>query len=165
VSGDPSMVWALALADGLDGGRALALPAALEDIEHRAEFIDKINDLLMTGSDSAAQLRSLGKRLRYLGDASVDAMPEVSDALDRVAIVLRLWAGCLSAAKTIAEATRSGPNAAEDRARLFPGIDATAARDALFRAGVEAAPSFKRRLGQSYFLDGVPDDSPVRKYE
>jgi hypothetical protein len=78
-------------------------------------------------------------------------MPTVSDPLDRIAIALRLWAGCLAAAKTIADATRSG-------------IDATAANDGLFRAGVEAARMFKRLRGQPFFLDGVPERSAVRRY-
>ena len=158
------MQYALWLGQGLAEGKAQPLPETLTDVERRAEFVSDIDDLLMPGDNPAAQLQGLGRRLRYLAEASEEAMPEVSDPLDRIAIALRLWAGCLGAAKTIADVTMSGPNSPEDRARLFPGIDGAAAQDDLFRAGVEAAPAFKRRRGQPYYLDGVPDDSPVRRY-
>jgi hypothetical protein len=164
VVGDPNMQYALWLAQGLADGRDLELPKALADVEPRAEFLAQIDNLLMAGNDPATQLTNLGRRLRYLAETSASAMRDVPDPLDRIAIALRLWAGCLGAAKTIADATMSGPNSAEERARLFPSIDATAAQDELFCAGVEAAPVFKRLRGQPYFLDGVPDESPVRRH-
>jgi hypothetical protein len=47
---------------------------------------------------------------------------------------------------------------------MFAMIDNLAADDALFCAGVEAAPAFKTNRQQSYSLDGVPDISPVRRH-
>ncbi len=161
---DPNMNFALWLGQGIAGGRPLTLPAKLAGVEQRASFLVRIDGLLMPGSDPASQVTGLGQRIRYLADASVADMPDVPDPLDRVAIALRLWAGCLSAAKTISDATLSGPNSAADRARLFPSIDGVAQQDVLFRAGVEAAPIFKRLRNQPYFLDGVPAESPVRRY-
>jgi hypothetical protein len=164
MAGDPNMNFALWLGQGIAGGRPLTLPAKLAGVEQRASFLVSIDGLLMPGSDPASQVTGLGQRIRFLADASVADMPDTPDPLDRVAIALRLWAGCLSAAKTISDATLSGPNSAADRARLFPGIDGIAQQDALFRAGVEAAPIFKRLRNQPYFLDGVPARSPVRRY-
>jgi hypothetical protein len=161
---DPNMYHALWLGQGLADGKVLARPKMLTDVDRRAEFIADIDDLFMPGDTPAAQLIGLGKRLRYLAEASAATMPDVSDPLDRIAIALRLWAGCLGAAKTIADVTMSGPNTPEDRARRFPAIDATAAQDDLFCAGVEAAPAFKSLRGQPYYLDGVPDESPVRRH-
>src|SRR5437867_8358895 len=114
------MNYALWLAHGIGHGKALAMPATLADVERRAKFLDEIDDLLITGSDPASQARSLGRRLRYLATASADEMRDVPDPLDRIAIALRLWAGCLSAAKTLAAETRSGANSTDERESLFP---------------------------------------------
>lgn len=43
---------------------------------------------------------------------------DVPDDFARVAMALRLWAGCLLAAKTITFDTRSGPNTLEMRGQL-----------------------------------------------
>jgi hypothetical protein len=91
-------------------------------------------------------------------------MPNIVDSLERLSITLRVWAGCLAAAKAIADETLSGPNTTAVRVELFGWIDPSAATDALFRSGVEAAPAFKTLRGESYWLDGVPDASPVRRH-
>lgn len=84
--------------------------------------------------------------------------------IDRVIIALRLWAGCIWAAKTVAEGTLSGANTPTMQADAFAQIDDYARNDPVFAAGVEAAPAFKRRRGETYSFDGVPDDSPVRRH-
>jgi hypothetical protein len=91
-------------------------------------------------------------------------MPDVTDDQERLNITLRLWAGCVSAGKTIASATRSGANTAEVRATAFRGIDARAAGDRVFEAGVEAAPAWKALRGDEVSFDGVPADSPVHRF-
>jgi hypothetical protein len=50
------------------------------------------------------------------------------------------------------------------RAEAFSQIDAVAAADPVFCAGVEAAPAFKRLREQPYEFDGVPEGSPVRRF-
>jgi len=82
----------------------------------------------------------------------------------RKSIGLRLWSGCLSAAKVIALETRDGPNPPEMRAESFQEIDIIADRDSIFRAGVESAPLFKEYNQQCYSFNGVPSTSPVRRY-
>jgi hypothetical protein len=77
---------------------------------------------------------------------------------------LRLWAGCLSAAKTIATETRDGPNTPEARAAAFAVIDSLSREDEVYAAGVEAAPTFKALHEQDYFFGGVPRTSRVRRY-
>ena len=84
--------------------------------------------------------------------------------LDQVSIALRLWAGCLDAAKTIALETLSGPNAASNRAAAFSQIESVAKNDPVYRAGVEAAPSFLNARGQPYELEGVPAGAAVRRF-
>ena len=69
-------------------------------------------------------------------------MPDVTDPVVRLNICLRLWAGCLSAAKTIALETRSGLNTPELRKEIFTTkVDVLASNDPIYRAGVEAAPA------------------------
>jgi hypothetical protein len=70
----------------------------------------------------------------------------------------------LGCGQAIAHQTRSGANNAETRAAQFQIIEAVARRDALFSAGVEAAPTFPTARDQGYSLDGVPSDSQVRRY-
>lgn len=161
---DPNLPVALGL------GRVLAphgpsLPAALADVRRRAEFVNEIDCTWLVDGEGAVQWADFGRRLENAATASTSAMPEVGDPLERMSIALRLWAGCLSAAKTIAEDTRSGMNTAADRSQVFARvIDPTAAADPVFRAGVEAAPALHALRGQPCFLDGVPTDSSVRRY-
>ena len=65
-------------------------------------------------------------------------------------------------AKTIGFETRSGENTVAGRTEAFLVI--LAADDALFCAGVEARPAFKACRKQGSSLDGVPEDSAVRRY-
>jgi hypothetical protein len=82
----------------------------------------------------------------------------------RKSIGLRLWSGCISAAKTIALETRDGPNPPETRAESFQDIDFIADRDSIFRAGVESAPLFKKHNQQCYSFNGDPSNSSVGRY-
>src|SRR5205823_4376788 len=107
----------------------------------------------------------VASRAICLAELSRALIPDVQDPVSRVNLVLRLWSGCLSAAKTIAESTRSGPNTAEERRRVFETIiDSIAAVDIIYAAGVEAAPAFKRLADQPYFFEGVPESSCVRRH-
>jgi hypothetical protein len=154
----------LYLAHGL-APHAPPLPVALADVERRAEFVKQVNRMLLVDGEGVARWADMGRHLADAATASDKVMPEVTDPLERVSVALRLWAGCLTAAKAIAYDTRSGANAATGRAHAFAeGIDQQAAADPVFRAGVEAAPAFHALHGDPCFLDGVPTDSPVRTY-
>jgi hypothetical protein len=157
------MLIAFSLARGLAQLR-LALRAPLLDIQARAIFIRQIDKPLLVDADGIAQWEEFGAHLRTIAQASTNVMAEVDNELDRVAIALALWSGCIMAAKAIAFETRSGENTADGRAREFAAIDGLAAQDALFCAGVEAAPAFKTQREQPYNLDGVPHSSPVRRH-
>jgi hypothetical protein len=82
----------------------------------------------------------------------------------RKSIGLRLWSGCLSAAKVIALETRDGPNSPKMRAESFQDIDIIADRDSIFCLGVESSPLFKKYSQQCYSFNGVPLSSRVRRY-
>jgi hypothetical protein len=99
-----------------------------------------------------------------LGTESRNLIHDTANDNTRVNLILRLWSGCLAAAKTIALGTRDGPNDPAIRTRIFKEIDSLTLTDFVFSAGVEAAPAFKKLLKQHYSFDGVPLSSVVRKY-
>jgi hypothetical protein len=167
--GDPNPLMAYALAAAL--APAPSLPPSLADIEQRAGLAMAV-DRPFAGEVFGGELipllvgvaREIGISIAVITDTSASYMPDVSAPLERLHITLRLWAGCISAAKTIAHLTRSGPNSAEGRAQAFASIESLAMADVIFGAGVEAAPTFLRRRGQDYSFEGVPDNSRVRRY-
>ncbi len=100
---------------------------------------------------------------------------------ERKNIALRLWTGCLCAAKecrrtSVSEhnpdgtAKRESPYTPEMRAESFKKIMITSREDPIYEAGVEAAPVWElieNAVGdKKMYLDGIPNlyDSPVTKY-
>jgi hypothetical protein len=132
---DPNMQIALSLARGLTD-KPPELPAALADVNSRAAFIIQIDKPLLVDGDGVPQWVDFGAQLRTIAELSADVMPELSSELDRISLALILWAGCITAAKTIAFETRSGANTVAGRTEAFLVIDRLAADDALFCAGV-----------------------------
>lgn len=146
-------------------GGLTELPVSLKDARKRAQLVDRIDAPLI--SDSILAMLSpeeKQRRLAQVAQIAASYIPEVSDARSRANIALRLWAGCVSAAKMIAQETNSGPNTAEMRAKAFVQIDSIARGDNLYQAGEESAPAFKKLRLQPYFLEGVPRQSPVREF-
>ncbi len=142
------------------------LPPSLQDVGQRAKLVIEINWPLIHG-DALERLSTKEKaqRLNDVAGLSGNHMPDVDDDSDRDNITLRLWSGCLDAAKTIALETMNGPNTPSMRALAFGRkIDPTAQEDPIYCAGIEAAPSFKRLLEEDYSFEGVPENSPVGRY-
>jgi hypothetical protein len=100
---------------------------------------------------------------------------------ERKNIALRLWTGCLCAAKecrrtSIAEHNPDGTTKSESqytpemRAESFKMIMITSREDPIYEAGIEAAPVWElienRTPDKKMYLDGIPNlnDSPVTKY-
>lgn len=162
-SGDLSMEFARVFAEGL--GPAPELPSSLSTVENRAKFIHSSDGPFFEGSSNGEIIQNIGRRLTELAKISESYMPDVSDSLARVNLALRMWSGCISAAKTIALETRSGPNTPQMRAETFSKyIDPIAEKDVIYRSGVEAAPAFKKRRNQEYSFQGVPENSPVKRF-
>jgi hypothetical protein len=143
----------------------------MADVQARAQLVIAVNRPFggkVFPADPLAPLEAVafasGGSVKAFIERSAPLMPDVPDPIERLNVVLRLWSGCLSAAKEIADATLDGPNTPEGRRDRFPAIDAAARHDLIFEAGVEAAPAFKDGMGEHYSLDGVPDDSPVRRH-
>jgi hypothetical protein len=100
---------------------------------------------------------------------------------ERKNIVLRLWTGCLCAAKECRRTSVSAHNpdgtantesyyTPEMRAESFKKIMITSREDSVYQAGVEVAPVWELILNEAsdkkMYLDGIPNlnDSPVTKY-
>ncbi len=90
-------------------------------------------------------------------------IPDEKNEKYRKSIGLRLWSGCLLAAKTIALDTRDGPNTPNIRTEIFQALDRIADQDPIYRAGVESAALFKKKREQCFSFNGVPLTSPVRR--
>jgi hypothetical protein len=143
------------------------LPASLKNVRQRANLAHEINESLPKGDllflHSSEEIT---RRLSETANLSQRYMPDVANPLERINISLRLWAGCLDAAKTIALETRSGGNTPTIRAEIFTGrIDPITRVDPVYAAGVETAPTVKRvNWRQDYSFDGVPVSSIVRRF-
>lgn len=147
----------------------LGLPTSLKDVETRAILIDKI-DMPLTLENNTANLlfehMSQDEREfrlnKVLGIAN-SSLLDISSETSKKNVILRLrrvW----NAAKSIAVETRDGLTSPEIRKSHFYQIDLFARWDLIYCAGVESAPSFKRRRKESYRFEGIPYDSPVRRY-
>lgn len=161
------MVTALRWADEL--GPSSPLPLSLEEVSQRAKLVNEINrvdfvDTLFADRDGSVDIKQKGKELSKLSRRSKKYMPDVKSPELRKNISLRLWSGCLAAAKTVALGTRAGPNTPEIRALATQNmIDPQSQTDPIFRAGVEAGICFKRFLKEPFSLEGIPDGSSIRR--
>jgi hypothetical protein len=89
-------------------------------------------------------------------------LSDVPDYPSRLGPSLRLYAGYLSAAKTIAWGVTGGKHTAVTRAAAIAVVEAEAQKDLIFRAGVETAPHYKWRVRrEGIYNDGIPAGSTV----
>ena len=165
---DPNMTTALKWANEM--GPPPTLPASLQDVRERAKLVRDVNTKMLANilfKDYQGQLSTeeKGQCLYDVARVSTVYMPGVVDSTVRANLCLRIWSGCLAAAKNIAFQTLDGPNTPDQRNLIFRDyIDPQAQADPIFCAGVESAPSFKKLLEEGYSLDGVPQESPVRRH-
>ena len=104
-------------------------------------------------------------RLKNILEIGKKYFPNLSDN-ELLSMLLRLWVGCISASKVIADSTMAGPNTFEIRQLSFETkIDLICEVDQIYRAGVEIAPLLKKYRSQSVDYAGIPETSSVRKYE
>jgi hypothetical protein len=129
---------------GYDLGCGLApqpgrLPAELRDPGQLAKFVDEIDCTLVVDGNGNEDWVNAGEHLRNMAEKSLGVMPRRTDPVTRLGMTLRLWAGCVWAAKPL-DCPELTP---EFRGTIFKqDIDPRATKDPLFRAGVEAAPAF-----------------------
>jgi hypothetical protein len=99
-----------ALTWGREQSLVALLPASLADVGARARFVEVMNQMLggryMPTFDQT-------KKQAFLQEVLEVAKQHISEQMldsEKMSIGLRLWSGCLSAAKTVAGGTRDGPN-------------------------------------------------------
>lgn len=154
--------------------RPKGLPSSIQNIETRARLVDDIDKAMFKHFSSSAY----GGQINALPQTSFDALVkdmtnvaekhivDIDNPNARNGVGLSVWSGCMSAAKTIALETRDGENTPETRSLVFTNIiNPLCEIDELYKAGVEAAPIFKRLREDEISFDGVPPESPVRKYK
>jgi hypothetical protein len=162
---DPNMELAFHFAKAL--GSAPPLPAPLSDLSKMTDMMLSINggltqDPYFQGPGNAgllvpiAALVVAAERIRNLAEATKDYMPGL-DPLQRVNVALRLWAGCLDAAKIVSDVTSSGKNDAAERKKLMPVLLARAAECSIYAAGVPAGPAVRKRRGQPVIYEGIEE--------
>jgi hypothetical protein len=91
---------------GYDLGCGLAprpgpLPAELEDPVRVAQFVDEIDCTLVVDRNRDEDWVRTGEHLREMAEKSGSVMAEIADPIMRVGMTLRLWAGCVWAAKPL----------------------------------------------------------------
>lgn len=169
---DTAYLW------GCELFQPLELPQSLEDVHNRAKLVSDFHSCMCMEikEDKAQGLEpqlfiqfdkiKKSRFLKCIDKVSKPYFRENTTRKKRINISLRLWSGCLAAAKNIAGGTRSGQNNATTRSIAFSRIDVWSKIDSVYRSGVESAPVWKRLVdqGDDISFDGVPTDSPVRRY-
>lgn len=149
---------------GYQLGRSLAFdvsPNGLDDPAAIARFVNDIDKPLFVDGDGRWDWVKAGQHLQRMADAGRREFRGSPDP-EPLGIALRLWAGCIWAAKVI---DRPHISPADRRRHFSEHIDPHARADRVFRAGVEAAPALNALRGSlAPNLDGVPRDSPVRRH-
>jgi hypothetical protein len=126
------------------------LPSSLIDVEKRAKLVNEINEPLIRGknynSPSDTMLNDLDDneknlRLDHIAQISMSYLTEELDDKIRKNILLRLWVGCIDAAKAIRFSYVSGikdgivieaPITIEYRQSIFTLIDLLSKTDLIY---------------------------------
>lgn len=151
---------------GYEFGRALsrgvdALPDGLTEPSGVARFVDEVDKPLFVDGNGTWDWLKAGEYLQRMADAARRVFPGIPDPAP-LGIALRLWAGCIWAAKVI---DRPEISTTERHHYFAEDIDPRARADRVFRAGEEAAAALNSLRGSPKpSLDGVPKDSPVRRH-
>ena len=172
---DPNMITAYSWAAGLF---QQVLPSSLADIEKRAKLVNEINTPQVKGKNEHDKMLidlDIPEKDRRLNEIAQISMPYLTEQIDdilRKNILLRLWTGCMEAAKAIrftyVAGIRNGvvieaPISIEYRQSLFNLINLLSKTDLIYGSGVEAAPAYKKVVKEYYSLKGVPPNSTLRK--
>lgn len=140
--------WASELADTSNLRLSVNIPQA-------AQFANQINELLGEYINKDIESSSTGLFKNFsimtkevifhrLDDLCRNQLGDQISENQRISIALRLWSGCISAAKTIALETLDGKMTPDTRRQFFNNVDNVAMTDSIFCLGVESAPAYKK---------------------
>jgi hypothetical protein len=171
---DPNMDIIYGWAEEL--GPLPEVPPSIKEPMDIAKFVDFIDKNIFASSKFWEFGVTEKKRfLTKIAQKTDNYLWDIKDGNQRINITLRLWASCLSAAKTMRRTyVTVKPDSslyeelytAQMREKTFKNhIDPLANKDGIYRLGVEAAPFFVKEVrGQKIFSDGIPSNSVVMKY-
>ena len=146
------------------------LPDSLKDVHNAATFLD------FTDQKIVPFFRTLKTEdyLLKVDELTKEKIPDVSDGNTRANITFRLYPGCFDSAKTIRDTyVYYYPNGIKEDRPIPPKerenawyqlMKPRSEEDALYKFGVELGPILRKIRGQSVYLDGIPNDSIVRRY-
>lgn len=144
------------------------LPSSIAGMtaEQKADLVEVVDiepvARLPISADDLEPFIRIATLLGRIGIMTSSLIPDVADPLQRINLVLRMWAGCVDTGKAIDEKTNSGPNTVKIRSQQALQIEATAG-DPVYRAGMEASVIIKRRRGEKFSFDGVPDGTRLSR--
>jgi len=180
---DPTMAIVYELAKTL--GTVHVFPQPLQQLSARAILVNHLDTTVVANTplwiiDQAGQflfVNDLSTFLDSTASESGDYISDISDINVRVNIALRLWVGCIEAAKMIRFTSVIGAKdystvnvtyekylSPDDRFMESIRVDSIASQDWIYLAGAEAAPEFKKLRKEHYTFAGVSQNSPVRKH-
>lgn len=177
---DPTMAIVYELAKTL--GTVPVFPQSLQQLSARAILVNHIDTTVVAKTPLWNQAGkflfvNLSTFLESISSESGDYISDISDINIRVNIALRLWVGCIEAAKMIRFTSVVGSKdyssvnvtyeknlSPDDRSLESIHVDSIASQDWIYLAGPEAAPEFKKLRKEHYTFAGVSQNSPVRKY-
>ena len=177
---DPTMAIVYELAKTI--GTVPQFPQPLQQLSARAILVNHLDTTVVANTplwNQAGQLflNNLSYFLDSTANESGDYLSDISDINIRVNIALRLWVGCIEAAKMIRLTSVIGSKdysslnvtyekylSPDDRSLESIHIDSIASQDWIYLAGAETAPEFKKLRKEHYTFAGVSQNSPVRKY-
>ncbi len=157
---DPVVQLTILFANHLVSPPALPGSLASMNADEKADLLIAVMDkplveqLPLNSSDFQPYLQ-IATLVGRIASMTAGPIHDVPEPLNRVNLMLRLWAGYMHAAKTIANGTRSGGNTDETRKEGSLEIDRYSASDPVYAAGVDAVVVVKTKLKESFTFAGV----------
>jgi hypothetical protein len=141
----------------------LKLPPSIEkDIDARATLLRRINSDL----DFSHFTENIKKSEYFskLVKTARSLIPDFSGTDTQiVGLILRLWAGCISAAKILSDKDATGNMLdAKFRSDASKVIDAYANQDGVYLAGVQSASTYRAIEKEQCIFDGISEESHIR---
>lgn len=145
-----------------------------------AEIVDMIDNPLIQGTVlSSLNEQTIMNRLNLIFDIvwtdskrrkdTMGKTPNFGTVEQRVETksdLLKLWYGCIGAAKIVAQSTASGPNSKKDRKEGMHNLNWVAREDqtGCVALGIGAGPFLRHRRAQSVSYAGIPKTKKELKY-
>lgn len=159
---DPNMNMCWALGMSFCGDASIPIPEKLVDLTERARFLNEIDGSMVSDFNLPLpdMCSHIGQHIKKVAMECWKWFPSTWTIFNQLGFSLRLWAGCMDAAKTIAYKTAASVNDdGDERQRLISLIEGKSKYDLVYGAGVEAAPAFKRLRKQRVYAEIRPATS------